>query len=394
MNPSSKKKHYLITLLASASIFCMCMNATGAMISYIMTDYQMNLEHAGLMTLFQYAGGILGILLVSWISDRMNKSILLAVSYMIMGVTLFLVGGVLPFTMFMVVYFLLGIGIGMVDVLNNAVICDLHQENRDVILSILHALCGVGASFIPILTVIVGTGKWNVTYRITSGIVWAVIILQVITYVKGKRQVDACFVPSTQNTKKQNVSRKTFLSDKKVWIATICMLGYGIGQSGNVIWCVNFCKETLPEVGALGWALVLSFYWIGTTASRLLMGVVPALQKWDSRLIIIWGGFLGALCEIAGILSGNHIGMIISFCLMGLLTGVMIPKIVAMITNWYPEMSGLASGISFMAIYTPFALIPLLMGNIGSAFGMVAMMFVPIVGFIVMSIFGMMLPKK
>ena len=53
----SKIKLYMITIFFGATIFCLCMNLTGAVLSDVMIDYNIDLDNAGLMTLFQYSGG-------------------------------------------------------------------------------------------------------------------------------------------------------------------------------------------------------------------------------------------------------------------------------------------------------------------------------------------------
>ena len=145
-------RRYTIVLLLGAMIFNMCQNLTGSVLSDIMTDYKISLDRGGLMSLFQYAGGIAAILLFSRILDKVRKPVLLMMSFTTIAVMLSGIGFFPPFAVFLLFYLIMGIGLCITDVQQNAVISELHQENLQSMLSLLHGLCGIGATIIPILT--------------------------------------------------------------------------------------------------------------------------------------------------------------------------------------------------------------------------------------------------
>lgn len=387
----SKIKLYMITIFFGATIFCLCMNLTGAVLSDVMIDYNIDLDNAGLMTLFQYSGGIAGVILLSKIADKLNKTMLHIMGFALMATTLFLISRYPSYPVFMLLYLLLGAGVCMVDVLNNAVLSDLCDENRNTMFSLIHGFCGAGAAFASILTVIVGTGNWRGAYSVVAVVICVVIATQLIAYTAGKKSIDIC-AARAKKEKIDPAGAKKFFKDKKIWFAVLSLLMYGVCQGGTTVWSVKYCREMFFEKGAVCWALSLSVYWIGTTACRLAIGFIPALKKWDIKKILFWGNILAGVAEFAGVISGSYIGVMVGFFVLGILSGMTIPGLVSLMNGWYPELSGLASSVSFIALYIGFAVIPLVMGLVAQVAGIAIIMMIPAAGVVISGIMGHFLP--
>ena len=393
MNKTKKViSRYGIALYAGAALFCMCLNLTGSVLSEIMTDYNMNLDHGGLMSFAQYMGGVAAILVLSAVSDRLRKPVILVFGFAVTAAMLALIGGFQPFALFMVLYLILGAGLGVIDATNNAVVSDLFQENRNTMLCILHGVCGIGAIIIPIATALAGNGNWRTVYGIVAVVILVLAVFQSVLYGTGKKVIDRRVIVAPQEGK--NASASAFFRDRKVWLAVLVQVLYGASQTGITVWGVKYCKDAFPEAGALVWALPISLYWLGTMIFRLMLGLVPALQKWKSQSIVIGGGLLSGAVLLPGVLSGNLSAFLICIFAQGFFSGGTLPRVVGLLTGWYPEKSGLATSISFVASYIGFGCAPLLMGVIAASLGMVQMFFVSIAAALLSGIIGFLLPKE
>ena len=412
-------RRYTAVLLFGGMIFNMCLNLTGPVLSDIMTDYHISLDRGGLMSLFQFGGGIAAILLLSRLLDKMRKPVLLMVAFLVMALSLLGIGAFPPFAVFLVLYLAMGIGLCVSDVEQNAVVSDLHKDNVEAVLCFMHGLCGIGATFIPILTVILGTGNWQRIYRIVAVVILAVVAMELVIYVRGRAVIDACSPGVAKESAGGEVSAgnaspaaeesagkerpaggeassgspRQFFSDKKIWIAAASLLCFGAAQGGVTAWGVKYSRDVFAGAGPLLWSFAISFYWLGTTVCRLLVGLVPALKKWDSRKIIILGGVLAGAALLTGLLSGNIAGLLAGILCFGFLNGATLPKLLGMMNSWYPAQTGLASGVVFIALYLGLGLFPLLMGVIGAASGMLVMMMVPVAATLLSGAVGMMLPR-
>ena len=404
MNTNTAIRRYTFALLFGAMIFNMCQNLTGSVLSDIMTDYSISLDRGGLMSLFQHGGGIAAILLLSRVLDRVRKPVVLMISFSVIALMLLGIGFFPPFMVFLIFYLAMGAGLSVTDVQQNAVISELHQDNIQSVLSLLHGVCGIGATIIPVITAVLGTGNWQRIYRIVAAVILAVVVMEAVFYTSGREVIDGCS-PGVRARSKENGSAsgagkhagtdtRKFFSDKNVWTAAASMLCFGVAQGGVIAWGVKYSRDVFPDAGPLQWALSLSFYWLGTTVCRLLMGIVPALKEWDSRKVIIWGGILAGGALLAGLLTGNITGLLAGIIVFGFLSGATLPKLVGFMNSWYPSQTGLASGVTFIALYLGLGLFPLLMGVIAASAGMLMMMMVPVAGTVLSGVIGIALPPE
>ena len=392
-NKSTNTAKYTFALYAGAMIFCMCVNLTGSVLNEIMSDYKIDLSNGGLMTFFQYVGGVTAILVLTRIADRFIKPVILMIGFAVAAAMLFFIGGFPPFALFMALYLIFGAALGILDTNNNATLTDLYPHNMDRALSILHGVCGVGAALIPIITALIGTANWQFIYRLVALIVAIIVALQIATYLADKKAVDRFYVKNDEAVSKA-VSAKKFFSDKNIWFATFSMLFFGLSQGGLITWVVKYNTDVFPSAGPLEWALGLSIYWIGATICRLAMAISPALNSWNSKKIIVLGGILAGAALLIGVMSDNYYVFMIAVLLYGILNGATIPRLVGLMNGWYPKNTGLSSSLLFSALYIGFGIAALIMGIIASAFGISVMMLVPVITTVLSGIAAIPISKK
>ncbi len=116
---------YAVSVYIGAAFMNMCTNLTGSVLSDIMVYYHMNLDRGGMMSFFQFMGGIAAIIIIAGISDRMKKPVLLMLAFALTSLILLGIGFRPPMKLFMAFYLLMGATLGMIDMSNNAVLSDL-----------------------------------------------------------------------------------------------------------------------------------------------------------------------------------------------------------------------------------------------------------------------------
>ena len=391
-NKSTSTAKYTLALYAGAMIFNMCVNLTGSVLNEIMGDYDIDLNNGGLMTFFQYIGGIAAILILSRFADRFKKPVILMIGLSVAAASLLIIGGYQPFALFMVLYLIFGASLGILDTNNNAALTDLYPDKMNTVLSILHGVCGIGAVMTPIITAIAGTSNWKSIYQGVAVVVAIIVVLQITMYFSDKKAVDRVYDSIDHNESK--ASSKAFFADRNIWFATFSMLFFGLSQGGLITWIVKYNTDVFPSIGSFGWAMGLSIYWLGATVCRLCMGLIPIFDKWDSRRIIVLGGLLAGVSLCAGVLSGNYYIFMVCVFLYGILNGATIPRIVALMNGWYPKNTGLSSSLSFTALYSGFAIAALTMGILAAAFGMTVMMLLPVIATVLSGVAAIPISKK
>ncbi len=368
-------KKYTVALYLGAMIFNMCVNLTGSCLNNIMTDYDIPLSSGGFMSFFQNVGGVALIIIFSRITNVMKKPILLMIAFAIAGIMLFSIGSFPTFVLFILLYVIFGASLSMIDTFNNGILPDLYPQKMNAMLCLLHGICGIGACFIPIITATVGTSNWKSIYKGVAVVAIVVVILQLSMYKKEQKSLDSVY--DKPEEKAQKLSVKELLSDKNIRFGMISLLCFGLSQGGIMSWVVKYNTEVFSGMSSLKWALGLTTYWLGATLCRLSLGLFPALKKIDMKKRIVIGGIAAGVVLLAGNLSGNYYGFMLGVFLYGILNAATLPDLVSIMSEWYPQNTGLCSSVAMIALYGGFAIVALVMGIVASAFGMVVMMIIP-----------------
>src|SRR5690606_34871947 len=131
---------YMLMLAMAISI-----TMIGPLMPELVAQYGLRLSEGGLFMTFQSIGGIFAIAIGGMLADRMSKTHLLAGSFLLYAVSLFLVATAPTYYLLLVIFFVLGASTRLVDTVNNALVADLHTQNQDAALSLLHTFFAVGA---------------------------------------------------------------------------------------------------------------------------------------------------------------------------------------------------------------------------------------------------------
>lgn len=356
---------------------CMSNNIVGLLLGNIMRDYSINLAAGGVMAAFQNIGGALSIILLACIMDKLNKMAVLIVPLALLAISLLLIGSGLPFCIFLVSFLLFGIALATINMLVNAIVSDVHRENHNAALNLLHCVAPIGAIFIP---VIIGNATeagmpWQDIYIYVGIMMLVVTAGYSIAYAAMRSKLAAPGIHDTRILVKGTPI--SFFRDRRVWLAMICMLMHGCCHSGIVVWIVQYSKDVFHADAVLA-GLGLTFFWLSTSVIRLLFGVTRLKKLNPLNVLALWS-VLGGCALAAGVLSNNITVLLISMLVCGCCISPAIPAIVSLLTGWYHTRTGLASSAAFTMLYAANAVSPLLMGVVASMWGMQAMMFIPII---------------
>lgn len=389
----SKTWLYIYTVILGLTTLCITMGNTvlGLILGDIMGFYQISLDGGGLMSLYQNIGGTIGIILLTFLIDRINKPLFHMLPIFVAAACVILIGTAPPYALFMMLFLLFGITIATVDVTANAIIPDIHQEKRDALLSLLHSISPIGAILIPLVAgAAVDAGlPWQNIYTAVGMLLLFVFVLYVISYIKVRPVIRD--IHSSQTKKRKSGTFKRFITDKNVWLAVLSIFLFAGYQGGVIIWITKYLNDVF-HVGAVMGGIGVTAYWLGAGIVRFLFAVSP-LKRLPTRPVLIWGGISAGAALALGIVSGNYIMMLICVFLSGCLNAPSLPRGVGLISSWYQENSGLASSIAFTGLYFAVALIPLLMGITASVLGMEAMMAIPALCTALSGVTALFLPK-
>lgn len=194
-----------------------------------------------------------------------------------------------PFVVLLIVSFLLGLGIAMLDAGLNAFIAGFPHNTG--LLNYLHAFYGLGAWLGPVVaaSLLALHFTWNTVYLIWGTL--SLLLLGGIALIFEKRTSE-----QRKAEHHEGIVLAITLRQRVAWLAALFLLIY-VGTEvtlGN--WSYSFLTEERHGIALLaGW--MVSGYWLGLTLGRLVLGRI-------------------------GQAIGNR--RLIQFCLLGVVTGLLL----------------------------------------------------------------------
>jgi fucose permease len=338
-------------------VYAISVTMIGPLMSILIEYYKLRFHQGGLIITFQSIGGIISIALGAVFADRIKKSAIIAVAYILYGVSLFAISTVPTYKLLLGLFFILGAGTRMVDSIVNAYIADLHPKRRGFYLNILHGCFAIGALIGPLYSqYLVGSGmSWDRTFwvlGIVCIVVFAVYII-LITVLPSKLVYE--------DITEKHINFSGVMTSGAVWILCLIMVMYVGHQSGINTWWAMY-METHINVSQTISSISLSLFWVGIILGRFICSHLTKYLK--AKNILVWGNLLGGLVLTISIIIKNSYFLLISIGVTGLLTGAVIPVLVTVACDWYPQNSGTASSMIFLSGTLAQIIFPWLMGII------------------------------
>lgn len=390
---SQKLRLYLYTaaICSTALLGCMANNIVGPLLGDIMRQYAISLDRGGMMSLYQNIGGVLSILLLAIVMDRLNKPIAMFAPFILLPVCLLLIGATPPYAVFMLLYLLFGISLSTMDMIGNAIMPDIHPEKRDAALSLLHGSAPVGALIVPLFAgALLDAGTpWQTAYTIIGIISVLLLLFYAVTFTMAKRTLHA---ERAQREGHEPGALKRILRDQRVLIAAGCVLLFGAFQSGVVVWTAQYCKEVFG-VNAVLAGLPITVYWVATGIMRISFSFTR-LKSLATRPVLLYGSIAAGVTLFLGLLSHSYAVLLVSIFVTGGLNAPVIPRAVGLATGWYPRNTGLSSSAVVTALYIAFGSAPFLMGAVAERFGIQVILYLPAAFTALAGVLAVFLPKE
>lgn len=390
----NKKQINIYTAVVFCAMFFMCMssNIVGPLLGDIMQYYSIRLDGGGLMTMYQSIGGTVAIILFSFIMDKLNKTIALAVPTLFLALSLLLIGTAPSYAVFMLLFLVFGIFFSTMDMTGNAIIPDVQQEKCSSVLSLMHGIASIGAVAAPIIAGgITEAGlPWQSVYTAAGYLMLFVLAIYILVSLYARNSLKA--IKAVHLGSREKGEARKFITDKKVWVAIFSTLMFGGYQSGIIVWVTQYFKESLGA-GQLAAGLGLTAYWLGAGIVRLLFGITP-LRKLATRPVNIIGCIASGVVLAVGMLTRSYGVMLACVFVSGALNAPQLPRTMGLISGWYRRSSGLSSSAVFSSLYLAYAFFPLLMGSLAYAWGMHMLMLVPAICTVLSGVIAVLLPKE
>lgn len=165
---------------------------------------------------------------------------------------------------------------------------------------------------------------------------------------------------------------KKLLHRPMVWIYFACVFAYVGSEQGTADWISKFLSQYHGYNPHLTGAATVSWFW-GMLTAGCFIGMV-LFKLFDSRRVLM-GFSVGAIVSLTVALFGSRQVVLFAFPAIGLFASIMWPTLVSLALNSVSEYHGAFAGILCTGIMGG-AVVPVIIGRIGDAFGLrIGMMF-------------------
>jgi MFS transporter, FHS family, glucose/mannose:H+ symporter len=342
-------------------------------------------ENMNLIITFFMIGEVSGMLALIFLNRKFSSTNIIIWIYILLIPVLIGLILAISLILFYVLYFISGFLLGIIFMNANTSMLEGGVKNKDSIVNLGHAFFAIGALASPFFasSLVNRQINWKLIYLVVIGLV----IISLISYIlKNKRKQ----VEADMSAEKKITSMKGLFKNKGkniyMILTVILMLFYVMSEVTVFSWAPTFFRiEKLFDLYSA--SFIVSIFWIGILAGRLLVSFLSYKFKAGTLLIVlsiisIIGlilsifpirqkiNFIGAgltglgfsgipplLISSAGRIfgSGKDVSLTILF-VVGITSGSLIPFVIRSIAN-YSFLLSMAIAIMFMLVFTIFVIV-------------------------------------
>jgi fucose permease len=273
--------------------------------------------------------------------------------------------------------FVFGFGGGIINGATNALVSDISGQGRSSGLAFLGVFFGAGALGVPLcLGLLLGRLDYTSILALFGMLVLVPIAVFMIIGFPPPKQSQGFPIGKARN----------LVRDR-----TLLLLGSMLFfQSGMEItvggWSAQFAHEALQlEEGRS--VLVLSCFWIGMLAARLVL--TPVLRRLSPAMVL--GPFmaLAAIGALTLLLSRGESQAMLGLLLLGFGLAAGFPVVLGAIGEIYSELTGTAFSVAFVIALLGGSTLPYLTGLLGDQVGLRRSLFIVPAGLCAMGVLGL-----
>ena len=349
-----------VSLLIAVVPVAVCHGLMGTLLNDIVGYYGLSGASEGLMSSMSFLGAIIGLLLSLPLRHRLTK-VAFAGGFAALAAAAILAQGIpVSFGLFLLFCLLMGMGMGVGDSFQSALMADLHPESAAMHLGIQHAIFGVGNLTIPlVLHAALRVMEFHKVYLLVGAACLLMVAQFLIIAAKNRNKFPAL----TRYEQPLRLSEISSCFSPAYTFAVIGLLFGAAAQNGITVWVARYMTGTMGLADIAAWGL--SLYWIGTTLCRLIMPRLPFSA--ESELFV--GSILGGICWFVGVRIGTGTSVLAGAFLAGLFSGAFMPLILSISARLNPEKTGLATAVLSVLKTIGQMLLPLAIGALNAAIG-------------------------
>lgn len=352
---------YALCVFLCLILFALFSTSQGVLLTPIVGHYGLTESQQGAPNAALNIGCAVALITSLFVMGRVPKPRLMIIAF-VMTILLILPNALKPsFIVLTMMYLLVGVAVGYIDTLASSAMADLfHGKMAARMMGALHAMFGIGGMISPVVmgSLMKNGLAWNQVYLVVAGVgvLFALFVLPV-----GRGWMRDVTDGKTESLRLSGGMLRSFFGNAGQVLLLISVLAYAYYLGGVTVWSERYIDLELHNA-QLG-AITLSVFWLGMTLCRLL---APMVKISPLRYIQV-SGLLSAAVLAAGILSGNAYGMCAAAVITALLAGAVIPMVLHVSCEQFPQNTMLATTAVLLCVYAGQAMGPAVIGQMEGA---------------------------
>ncbi|HLW22107.1 MAG TPA: MFS transporter, partial [Sphaerochaetaceae bacterium] len=311
-----------VFLFAGFFFFAVSYNLLGPLATNIMATTGLTLSGSGMLVSFQQMGALASMAISLVIMKRLKQSAVTKFGYLFLIVALISIAYSSATHALFGFYLLLGFGTFLVDSGSNASLASEYYEKRALYIPLLHFCYSLGAIATGYLILPFKGESWRLAYGLVGVIMATILVLGILQRhaSRKKRETELDGSRTTHDSMKDEVGPiRILLKDKAFILYTLVILFYMGSQVVCAAWIPVYVETELGQSASVT-GTSLTVFWIGTAASRLLVG--PIMGRGGSPFTLsIWGMFLAGISLIGAMLFSSIYIVLLLILLCGFFAG-------------------------------------------------------------------------
>jgi len=368
---NEKKPASVRSLMSSACagifVFGIVMAILGAILPSLFSRIQFNKSEAGNLFFYMNLAMLAMSVFFGPIVDRFGYKIFLALSSLLVALSLVLFNVASTYSFLILAAVLLGFGGGGLNGGSNALTSDLYPERRSAALNLLGIFFGFGALAIPFL---IGTllGTIGLTTILIIASLLSLIPFVLFLALRFPLAKQAQGFPLRQAAK--------VVGHPLVWLCGFLLFF----ESGNEFtvggWTSTYLNEYFHLTPTVA-SFVLAGYWAAIMIGRLI--IIRLVRVVKNEILILGSAILALIAAV--IMAASPSGALAGFgaVLIGLGFAAIYPTTLAIVGEAFPALSGTAFSVIFVIGLAGGMTAPWLTGKVAMASSLRQGFFIPVV---------------
>lgn len=373
----------LVLCFAAFLLYALYFNGFGTNAAAIMSFFNIDEAQNGLILTIQAIGGIAVAVVLGLFGERINKISGLVFGLFAMGVAGILIG-LIPgmagagsgYILMLSFSLIAGVGCIVIDLLMNSVVADVFPENKNTLLTYVHAFYGAGAMLAPLfVTALVNpenSSSFSLPYM-TIGIA-STLCCVLLFFVSRKVTPATPYADMREIRSRAKSNPAEVFRDARAWLYLFACFFFMSFQMGISTWLPSYCTNQLGyDFESAG--LMVTLYFAGALAIRFLSPVIykkiSVRNFYIFSIILSVGVFLVFLLVPLPPAAAKAV-----IVLTGMLQGCSVPALVILCCEAFPERTASASSVIIFGISFATLIAPAVMGQLIRSYGNVLPMLV------------------